>query len=278
MKITTSLGVGAALACAAAASITFAQPAQPGPPPGGGPPPPGTPRPVVYPPRAVDPQGVERGRVLYTQNGCATCHGPDTRGGTGPALHRRAAVLNDVRGEKLGPLLAAGLPTVPNHVFKFEQPQVVDIADFLHSQRATGTGNANVIRRVPSILTGQAEPGKAYFDKTCGGCHSATGDLAKIATRITDPRALQQRWLAPPPTKPITATVGLPGGAVTGDVVAISEFEITLKTPAGERVIPRDGPRPRVVLTNPLAAHKALLRRITDTDIHNVTAYLVTLK
>lgn len=269
MKIATSLGVVAAFATLAAASITYAQ---------GGPPPPGTPRPVVYPPRPVDPQAVERGKLLFTQNGCAACHGADIRGGSGPPLHRRAAVLNDVRGEKLGPLLAAGLPTVPNHVFKFEQPQVVDIADFLHSQRATGTGGGNVISRVPSILTGQAAPGKVYFDQTCGGCHSVTGDLAKIATRIADPRTLQQRWLAPPATKPITATVAAPGGAVSGDVTAVSEFAITMKTAAGERVIQRNGAQPRVVLTDPLAAHKALLRRIADKDIHDVTAYLVTLK
>ena len=106
----------------------------------------------------------------------------------------------------------------------------------------------------------------------------ATGDLARIGTRVADPRQLQQRWLAPPETKPVTATVSLPGGPVTGDLIKIDEFSLTLKTPSGERVIERDGARPRVVINDPRAGHAALLRRIADKDIHDVTAYLVTLK
>lgn len=216
--------------------------------------------------------------MLYTQNGCAACHGAETRGGTAPPLHRRALVLNDVRGEKIGPVLLNGPPGVPNHVFKFEPSQIVDIADFMHAMRTIGTGSGNIMQRVPSILVGSASAGKAYFDKTCAGCHSATGDLARIGARVTEPRQLQQRWLAPPATKPVIATVALPGGPVTGELTAIDEFQVTLKTASGERVIPRDGPRPRVTTTDPLAGHAALLRRIADKDIHDVTAYLVTLK
>jgi cytochrome c oxidase cbb3-type subunit 3 len=252
--------------------------AQPAPQPAGaaGAPPP---RPVVYPPRPVDPAGVERGKLLFSQNGCAGCHGDDTRGGTGgPALHRRALVLNDVRGEKIGPFLLNGRAGLASHAFKLEPPQIVDIADFLHAMRTVGTGSGAIIRRVPSILTGSAPAGQAYFGRTCSGCHSVTGDLAGIGARVTDPRQLQQRWLAPPTSRPLTANVSLPTGPVTGEVTAIDEFSITLKTPTGERVIERDGARPRIALAEPLAAHSALLRRLTDTQIHDVTAYLVTLK
>ena len=243
--------------------------------PAGGPPP--GPRPVVYPSRPVDPAAVDRGRVLY-QQGCASCHGADIRGGSAPALHRSVVVLNDVRGETIGPFLAAGLPGHPEHVFKLERPQTIDIADYLHSIPVSGNGVAGILAKVPSILTGSATAGKAYFAKTCAGCHSATGDLAGVATRLADPTNLQQRWLAPRAKAPITASVSTPGGAVSGEVTALDEFSITLKTAQGERVIPRDGDRPKVVIKDPLAAHAALLRRITDDNIHDVTAYLVTLK
>ena len=254
-----------------AATAVFAQTGAPaaGPPPG--------PRPVVYPPRVFDPAAADRGRVLY-QQGCASCHGADIRGGTAPALHRSVVVLNDVRGETIGPFLAAGLPGHPGHVFKFERPQTIDIADYLHSFPVSGNGTAGILAKVPSILTGSAEAGKAYFSKTCASCHSAAADLAGVATRISDPTALQQRWLAPRARTPITATVSAPGGPVSGEVTAIDEFSITLKTAQGERVIQREGDRPKVVIEDPLAAHAALLRRITDDNIHDVTAYLVTLK
>ena len=270
----------AALVATTAASIAFAQgPVPPAPRAAGGVAAAPAPRPTVYPPRPVDPAGVERGRALYSQNGCAGCHGGDTRGGAGgPPLHRRALVLNDVRGEKIGPVLAVGLAGVPGHRFSFEPSQIVDIADFLHSMRTIGTGNSNIVERVPTILTGSPNAGKAYFDKACASCHSATGDLARIGSRVSEPRQLQQRWLAPLATKPVMATIALPNGDVTGEVTALDEFSVTLKTAAGERVIERNGPRPRVAINDPLEAHAAMLRRLADKDIHDVTAYLVTLK
>jgi cytochrome c oxidase cbb3-type subunit 3 len=277
MKASIALGL-TAVAALAVVSASLAQPAPPPSPPPSTPAAPVAPRPIVYPARPVDPAGVERGRLLFAQNGCAACHGADTRGGTGPALQRRALVLRDVRGELIGPFLEKGLPNVPNHVFKFELPQVVDIADFLHSQRTLGTGSAGIIQQVPSILTGSAGPGEAYFKTACAACHSATGDLAGVATRYADAKTLQQRWLAPRATQPVTAVVALPSGPVSGDVTALDEFELRLKTPQGEQVIARDGDKPKVTLKNPLSGHKALLRQITDTQIHDVTAYLVTLK
>lgn len=266
------IAVAAVLSTAVtAATVVFAQTggSAAGPPPG--------PRSVVYPPRVFDPAAADRGRVLY-QQGCASCHGADIRGGTGPALHRSVVLLNDVRGETIGPLLAVGLPGHPEHVFKFERPQTIDIADYLHSIPVSGNGAAGILAKVPSILTGSATAGKAYFAKTCAGCHSATGDLAGVATRLRDPTTLQQRWLAPRAKAPITASIRTPGGAASGEVSALDEFSITLKTAQGERVIPREGDRPKVVIKDPLAAHAALLRRITDDNIHDVTAYLVTLK
>ena len=40
----------------------------------------------------------------------------------------------------------------------------------------------------------------------------------------------------------------------------------------------RQGDYPKVVINNPLQPHLAMLRTVKDDDIHNLTAYLVTLK
>ena len=40
----------------------------------------------------------------------------------------------------------------------------------------------------------------------------------------------------------------------------------------------RDGDSPKVEVHDPAAPHKDLLREYTDKDIHDVTAYMVTLK
>jgi cytochrome c oxidase cbb3-type subunit 3 len=40
----------------------------------------------------------------------------------------------------------------------------------------------------------------------------------------------------------------------------------------------RDGDLPRIDIRDPLDAHKKLLLVYTDTDMHNVTAFLATLK
>jgi cytochrome c oxidase cbb3-type subunit 3 len=40
----------------------------------------------------------------------------------------------------------------------------------------------------------------------------------------------------------------------------------------------RDGATPKVEVHDPLKAHRDLLAQYTDADIHNMTAFLVTLK
>ena len=59
----------------------------------------------------------------------------------------------------------------------------------------------------------------------------------------------------------------------------IDDFVVSLRTDAGEhRSFRLSGDMPKVDVTDPLQPHMSLLRAYTDTDIHNVTAYLVTLK
>jgi cytochrome c oxidase cbb3-type subunit 3 len=78
----------------------------------------------------------------------------------------------------------------------------------------------------------------------------------------------------------VTVTVTPPNGqAVEGRLGRIDDFIVTLTMADGTpRSFRRDGDVPKVVINDPLAPHKKLLPTYTDTDIHNVTAYLATIK
>ena len=66
---------------------------------------------------------------------------------------------------------------------------------------------------------------------------------------------------------------------MSGTVDHIDDFNVSLRDSAGEyRSFSRNGDVPKIELTDPLKAHRDLLPKYTDADIHNVTAYLVTLK
>ena len=79
----------------------------------------------------------------------------------------------------------------------------------------------------------------------------------------------------------VKATVTLPSGeTVTGPIIRLTDFDVTIYDPAAQQLrswLRTDGV-PAVTLTDPLQAHVDLLRKWTDTDIHNMTAFLATLK
>ena len=76
------------------------------------------------------------------------------------------------------------------------------------------------------------------------------------------------------------ATITLPSGeSIEGKLVRIDDFLVTLQLADGmERTFRRSGEVPKVVVRDPLKAHRDLLAQYSDSDIHDVTAYLVTLK
>ncbi len=239
----------------------------------------------AYPQRTPDPTMAARGKALYDVN-CALCHGDDARGGSGgPNLLRSEILLNDKDGELVAPVLQEGRVVEGMPKFNFTMAQVSDISAFIHTFRVGGyDGSRN---RPPTIVVGDAKAGATYFAAKCGACHSATGDLKGIATRIADARTLQQRWLMPTgggrgaaPGTPTTVTVTLPSGQkVEGRLGRIDDFLVTLTEDDGTpRTFRRDGDTPGVEIHDPIQPHKALLPTYTDKDIHNVTAYLVTLK
>jgi cytochrome c oxidase cbb3-type subunit 3 len=130
----------------------------------------------------------------------------------------------------------------------------------------------------------------------CSACHSATGDLQGIGSATTDPTQLQNLWVggggrgggrgrggraggAPDPRQ-VTVAVTLPSGqTIEGRLDRIDDFLVLLTTAEGvQRSFSRRGDVPKVEVRDPLGAHRRLLAVYTDRDIHNVTAYLVTVK
>src|SRR5262249_39881033 len=128
----------------------------------------------------------------------------------------------------------------------------------------------------------------------CSTCHAVDGDLKGIGAKY-DPVTLQSRFILPPrgrggapgrggppetPASPVMVTVTTPsGGSVTGTMVRLTDFDVTLRDSSGAiRSWLRNGDVPRVVVTDPLQPHIDMLVRWTDADMHNMTAYLVSLK
>jgi cytochrome c oxidase cbb3-type subunit 3 len=241
-----------------------------------------------------DESTIARGKMLYELH-CRLCHGPDLRGGEqgGSNLLRSAVTLRDQSGELLQPVIREGrnnpgLPSMPANDLRADDIRA--IAEYIHSVLATARGQGAPPPGPPvslNVLVGDAGAGRAYFEAKCMSCHSATGDLRGIGSRYEDPTQLQNRWVAGGAggrgggTTPITATVTLrTGQKVEGRVIRSDDFIIALALQDGtSRSFRRDGDEvPKVEIHNPREGHLNLLPVYTDKDIHDVTAYLVTLK
>ncbi len=224
---------------------------------------------------------VARGRTQF-KSGCGFCHGEDATGNRGPDLVRSAALSHDQSGETLGPLIRNGRPDKGMPAFStLTAAQVSDIVVFLHSRAYESLHSNSVSNDYPlkKLLTGNAAEGRKYFEGAggCSGCHSPTGDLHGVAARYR-PIELQQRFLYPANGAVRTATVTLPGGqSLEGSVVHADEFEIAITGKDGwYRSFSRHGVK--VEIHDPLSAHRALMPKYTDADVHNLFAYLETLK
>ena len=232
--------------------------------------------------RAFDPAAVERGRTAFGEK-CSACHRVNARGGegfAGPDLIRSVLVLHDRLGDGIGPAIKPSA----THQSTLTAAEIVDLSHFLH-QRIETTASNRSPRGPINVLTGDPEAGRTYFNGAgrCSTCHSATGDLAGVATRIADPVSLQQRFLFPvirrDAPRQIVVTVTPAGGTtVAGTIVRMDDFFVSLRDASGEYHAFDRGPGVAVSVDDPLAAHHELLDRYTDADMHNVTAYLSTLK
>jgi mono/diheme cytochrome c family protein len=236
-----------------------------------------------------DPAAFERGAKAYTQN-CAGCHGATGRGSVGaPDLIRSILVLDDEKGILIAPILRDGRPDAGMPKLGLTEAQIADLVAWLHVQ--TYSAGHRTTYAYQDVLTGDAKKGEAYFNATCKGCHSATGDLKGIGARY-DAFSLQAKWLQPrggrggassaksATTVTVTVTVTLPSGEkVSGVLDRVDDFSVSLHDSSGEyRSFTREGAVPKVEIHDPMKPHLDLLAKYTDPDIHNVTAYLVTLK
>lgn len=250
----------------------------------------------AFPTRAPeDPARVANGKALFSVN-CSFCHGATAKGGeTGPSLVRSQTVLDDQAGELIEPIVHSGRPAKGMPPFTLSSTQVGDIAAFLHSIPVGEAAQAAA--PVVNSLVGDAQAGRAYFNGPghCASCHSPTGDLLHIGSKL-EPRDLQSAMVAgglrdsglatffalplfiP---KGTTARITVPsGGSHSGALQHIDEFSISIvDSVTGETLTyAREKGKPDIQIHNPIQAHLDLLHRYTDADIHNLTAYLATLR
>jgi cytochrome c oxidase cbb3-type subunit 3 len=258
----------------------------------------------------VDPAAHDRGRALWASH-CIDCHGAQARGSdTGPNIIRTKTANYDrsapQAGSVLGPFLKAGHPTQSKKPSaSFTDADIADLANFLR-QRINDTMRGSPVFTVGDIVTGDKKAGEAYFNGEggCATCHNASQNtLAGIATRIPVPVDLQQRMLfpgtagrgrggrargGPPPAgapapaadrNAVRVSVASAGGTpLSGVLVEESDFYVTLREADGTVRTVRRAPGMKVTKTTPLQAHIDLLDRITDAQLHDVVAYLETLK
>ena len=231
---------------------------------------------------APDPVAAERGQKLYAPN-CAFCHGEKGRGASGPSLLRSQLVLHDDKGEVIGSVLVKGRPDKGMPPFpSLTEAERYDIAQFLHMQVELAA-NRGTYKRL-DVVTGDVGKGATYFNGAgrCNACHSVTGDLARIASKYPADQ-LQIRFLWPASGAGEAArrvTVTLPSGdSFSGKIKHLDDFNVSIYDSSGNyHSWSRQDDRVKVEVEDRLVAHRQLLDQYTDADIHNLLAYLVTLK
>lgn len=254
--------------------------------------------------RNMDQASIDRGAKLFADR-CASCHGANARGGsktkTDVDLIRSAMVLDDLGtgGREIAGFLKYGRPEKGMPKFDMPDQEAFDIAMWLHRQIAAAAERGSYTKL--NVFSGDAKAGEAFFNGPvgkCSTCHSPTGDLKGIDTKANDDAPTLQGLIlsggggrgrggrgrggaagAPSPTA-ITAKVTTKSGEViNGYPASIDDWQITIRLPDGKmRSFLRDGEWPKYETHNPLQAHVDLQFKYTDDDIHNLAAYLRTLK
>jgi cytochrome c oxidase cbb3-type subunit 3 len=227
------------------------------------------------------------GQAVFASR-CGFCHGRDAAGGEGgPDLTVSALVGADVNGDKLTPVIRDGRVDKGMPAFtSLGASDLSAVVAFIHDQKKKAESNPGRRRSVDlaDLQTGSVESGRTYFNGAggCANCHKPDGDLAGIASRLRG-LALMQRMLNPGANRgqkpnPATVTVTVrTGETITGRLAHRDEFTIALIDASGWY---RSWPTSAVRFTvdDPLDAHRAQLAKYTDADMHNVLAYLQTLR
>ncbi|MEZ5355472.1 MAG: c-type cytochrome [Bryobacteraceae bacterium] len=237
----------------------------------------------------VDNAGAERGKKVYAAE-CITCHGTNATGSErGADLIRSLVVLKDRYGDKIGEFIQNDHPTQVTPAKNLTKEQIGDLAHWLHS-RVIGSLRSN--QDVGDILTGNVEAGKAFFNGAggCTKCHSVTGDLARIGRKY-NAATLQQRTMFPnsggfgrrrfgggAPPKPVMVTVDTGGKSITGTMVHLDDFNVALRDGAGEYHSFKRTAQVKVEKQDPYQFHIDMLPKYTDTQMHDVVAYLESIR
>ncbi len=220
------------------------------------------------------------GKAQFQQT-CGFCHGLDARGNSGPDLIRSSLVSHDVGGNLIGQVVRNRRPEKGMPAFQLSDTEIGHIAQFLHAQAKVAS---SVSQRIPSeyplekLLVGNAAAGRKYFDGegNCKSCHSTTGDLAHIASKYK-PFDLQTRIAFPSGASPSLTIRDSSGQDFSGEQVYADEFVITLRDKAGW-LHTWNRTAVHVETHDPLAAHERLLKSYTDSNIHDLFAYLESFK
>jgi cytochrome c oxidase cbb3-type subunit 3 len=183
------------------------------------------------------------------------------------------------------------------------QPQLADadlkaLAEYIHSVARTTQAQGGPPRGEAvelNLLVGDAKAGESYFKKECTGCHSTTGDLAAIGTRVTNIGQLQDSWVngrragapaagaADSTRRIVRVTVKFADGTEkSGALGRIDDFTVSFTGDDGQyRSYTRHPGTPRIAsvqVKDPLEQHRVLWTKLTDKDMHDVTAYLAGVK
>lgn len=248
-----------------------------------------------------DPAVVDRGRQLYDIH-CRACHGADLRGGDlgGPNLLRSPLVLNDQAGEAIGPVIRDGrapeggsrpMPPLP-----LPGADLNAMAEYIHSVIRTaqpqGAPPPGAVKPELDLLVGDSDRGRRYFDANCAACHSPTGDLAGIGARLIDIEQLQNSWVsgrrlgttpaAKPPRRAQVKVRLKDGREVAGTLERLDDFGVSLRDATGTyHGFARRGATATVTaveVDDPMDGHRKVWVKLTNDDMHDVTAWLATLK
>jgi cytochrome c oxidase cbb3-type subunit III len=231
--------------------------------------------------RPAPPENEEaaRGQTLYTAS-CAFCHGADATGARGPDLLRSPIVAHDVKGNMIGDVVHNGRPDKGMPALPLTDAQIADIAAYLHWRIAEGLSSSEVPNGYPAekLLTGNAQAGKAFFEGEggCTKCHSATGDLANISGKYSA-IDLEAQMLYPEGNFKTAKVTLRSGEVVEGKLNHLDEFSVAVTDANGWfHAYPRY--EVKVEVTDKLAAHRAMLDKLTQTQMHDLYAYVHTLE
>jgi cytochrome c oxidase cbb3-type subunit 3 len=226
------------------------------------------------------PAVVSAGQSKFVQD-CGFCHGRDAGGGEdGPDLTRSKLVAEDVGGDKIGPVVRNGRAQTGMPRFTVSDQELAALAAFIHTQKTLAESQKGGRRGVDvsDLQTGDVEAGKQYFNGTgkCSSCHSVTGDLAGLTKRLQGLR-LEERLLYPRGAKS-KITITLPGGeTISGELAYQDEFNVAVRDASGwYRSFA--AAKVKFKVDAPADAHAELLAKYSDDDIHNLMAYLQTLR